>query len=91
MPQVYAADADSQFHVSCRDWLEHQRARPDAWYASLFHEFSRAVIDHSPQLPIFNSLNFNGLLNSCLTVPFACRYLRLQLIIPAKKCICNIR
>jgi predicted nucleic acid-binding protein len=30
---VYAADADSQFHVLCRDWLERQRARPDAWCA----------------------------------------------------------
>ena len=25
---VYAADADSQFHGPCRDWLERQRARP---------------------------------------------------------------
>jgi predicted nucleic acid-binding protein len=23
---VYAADADSQFHTACRDWLERQRA-----------------------------------------------------------------
>ena len=23
---VYAADADSQFHIPCRNWLEHQRA-----------------------------------------------------------------
>jgi len=30
---VYAADADSQFHTACRDWLERQRARPDAWLA----------------------------------------------------------
>jgi predicted nucleic acid-binding protein len=27
---VYAADADSQFHNACRDWLERQRARADA-------------------------------------------------------------
>ena len=26
---VYAADADSQFHTACRDWLERQRARAD--------------------------------------------------------------
>jgi predicted nucleic acid-binding protein len=31
---VYAADADSQFHRPCRDWLERQRARPDAWYTT---------------------------------------------------------
>jgi len=31
---VYAADADSQFHAPCRDWLERQRARPDAWYTT---------------------------------------------------------
>ena len=42
---VYAADADSQFHGACRDWLERQRARPDAWYttwASLY-EFLRVT------------------------------------------------
>ena len=39
---VYAADADSQFHAACRDWLERQRARPDAWYTSwgILYEFS---------------------------------------------------
>ncbi len=26
---VYAADAGSQFHARCRDWLERKRARPD--------------------------------------------------------------
>ena len=31
---VYAADADPQFHGPCRDWLERQRARPDAWYTT---------------------------------------------------------
>jgi len=31
---VYAADADSQFHIGCRDWLERQRPRPDAWYST---------------------------------------------------------
>jgi hypothetical protein len=31
---AYAADADSQFHTACRDWLERQRARPDAWYTT---------------------------------------------------------
>jgi toxin-antitoxin system PIN domain toxin len=31
---VYAADADSQFHGPCRDWIERQRRRPDAWYVT---------------------------------------------------------
>ena len=31
---IYAADADSQFHAPCRDWLERQRVRPDAWYTT---------------------------------------------------------
>ena len=42
---VYAADADSQFHGPCRDWLERQRARPDAWYTtwSILYEFLRVT------------------------------------------------
>jgi uncharacterized protein len=38
---VYAADSDSQFHAPCRDWLERQRARPDAWYTTwaILYEF----------------------------------------------------
>jgi hypothetical protein len=42
---VYAADADSQFHVDCRSWLERQRARPDAWYTTwaIIYEFLRVT------------------------------------------------
>ena len=42
---VYAADADSQFHKPCRDWLEHHRSRPDAWYTSwpIVYEFLRVT------------------------------------------------
>ncbi len=42
---VYAADADSQFHTACRDWLERQRARPDAWYTTwaILYEFLRVT------------------------------------------------
>ena len=42
---VYAADADSQFHRPCRDWLERQRSRPDAWYISwpILYEFLRVT------------------------------------------------
>jgi toxin-antitoxin system PIN domain toxin len=42
---VYAADADSQFHPRCRDWLERQRSRPDAWYTSwpILYEFLRVT------------------------------------------------
>jgi hypothetical protein len=29
-----AANADSQFHAPCRDRLQRQRARPDAWYTT---------------------------------------------------------
>jgi uncharacterized protein len=40
---VYAADADSPFHTPCRDWLERQRGRPDAWYTTwpILYEFLR--------------------------------------------------
>lgn len=42
---VYAADADSQFHIPCRDWLERQRARPGAWYTTwgIVYEFLRVT------------------------------------------------
>jgi len=40
---IYAADADAQFHAPCRDWLERQRVRPDAWYTTwgILYEFLR--------------------------------------------------
>jgi len=40
---TYAADADAQFHAPCRDWLERQRVRPDAWYTTwgILYEFLR--------------------------------------------------
>jgi hypothetical protein len=42
---VYAADADSQFHPPCRDWLQRQRERPDAWYTTwgILYEFLRVA------------------------------------------------
>jgi uncharacterized protein len=42
---VCAADADSQFHTAGRDWLERQRARPDAWYTTwaILYEFLRVT------------------------------------------------
>jgi len=42
---VYAADADSPFHAACREWLERQRVRPDAWYVtwSILYEFLRVT------------------------------------------------
>lgn len=42
---VYAADADSQFHAACLDWLERQRSQPGAWYTSwsILYEFLRVT------------------------------------------------
>jgi hypothetical protein len=42
---VYAADADSPFHVACREWLERQRGRADAWYTTwaILYEFLRVT------------------------------------------------
>lgn len=42
---IYAADADSAFHKPCRDWIERQRARPDAWYTTwpIVYEFLRVT------------------------------------------------
>jgi toxin-antitoxin system PIN domain toxin len=42
---VYAADVDSQFHAPCREWLERQRVKPDAWYTTwpILYEFLRVT------------------------------------------------
>jgi len=42
---IYAADADSTFHDKARAWLETQRVRPDAWYATwpILYEFLRVI------------------------------------------------
>jgi toxin-antitoxin system PIN domain toxin len=42
---VFAADADSRFHPACRDWLQRQRGRPDAWYTTwaILYEFLRVT------------------------------------------------
>jgi len=42
---VYAADQDSPYHERCREWLETQRRRPDAWYSTwaIFYEFLRVT------------------------------------------------
>jgi toxin-antitoxin system PIN domain toxin len=42
---VYAADGDSPFHAACRDWLERQRVRADAWYTTwaILYEFLRVT------------------------------------------------
>jgi uncharacterized protein len=42
---VYAADADSSFHLACRNFLDRQRGRADAWYCTwaIFYEFLRVT------------------------------------------------
>ena len=42
---VYAADGDSPSHTACREWLERQRRRADAWYTTwaIFYEFLRVT------------------------------------------------
>ncbi len=42
---VYAADADSPFHAACRNWVERQRGRADAWYTTwaILYEFLRVT------------------------------------------------
>jgi toxin-antitoxin system PIN domain toxin len=42
---VYAADADSPFHGACREWVEAQRVRADAWYTTwaILYEFLRVA------------------------------------------------
>jgi len=42
---VYAADQDSPYHAACRDWIERQRGRADAWYTtwSILYEFLRVA------------------------------------------------
>jgi uncharacterized protein len=42
---VYAADASSPFHAGCREWIERQRGRADAWYTTwaILYEFLRVT------------------------------------------------
>ncbi len=42
---VYAADADSQWHVKSRNWIEERRDRPEAWYVTwpILYEFMRVT------------------------------------------------
>lgn len=42
---VHAANARSPFHTPCREWLERQRGRADAWYTTwgILYEFLRVV------------------------------------------------
>jgi toxin-antitoxin system PIN domain toxin len=42
---VFAADADSPFHAPCREWVEIQRGRADAWYTTwaILYEFLRVT------------------------------------------------
>jgi uncharacterized protein len=42
---VYAADAHSQFHLPCRQWLKRQRAQTGAWFVSwpIIYEFLRVT------------------------------------------------
>jgi len=49
---VYAANADTEFFPRASAWLEQQRSRPDAWYATwpIIFEFLR-VTSHPRGLP----------------------------------------
>jgi toxin-antitoxin system PIN domain toxin len=42
---VYAADAHSQFHSACHEWLDRQRRRSGAWYVTwpIIYEFLRVA------------------------------------------------
>lgn len=42
---VYAADADSEWHVKSRDFIERRRRRPDAWFTTwpIIYEFMRVT------------------------------------------------
>ena len=80
---AYAADADSQFHVPCRDWLERQRARQCLVYATwgILYEFlrSRASAGHAAAVERQSSVairdgatRFAGLRRCCPDPP-SCR------------------
>mgnify|MGYP001166141209 CR=1 FL=1 len=49
---VYAVNSTARLHVPCRNWLDRQRRRPDAWYLSwgIIYEFMR-VSTHPRILP----------------------------------------
>jgi len=49
---LYAANSTSQFHASCREWLDRQRRQPGGWYITwpIAYEFLR-VSTHPRILP----------------------------------------
>lgn len=42
---IHAANSASSFHRPCRDWLDRQRERPEAWFVTwpIVYEFLRIV------------------------------------------------
>jgi uncharacterized protein len=48
---IYAADEHSEFHLACKEWLDRQRPRPDAWYITwpIVYEFLR--VSTHPRIP----------------------------------------
>jgi uncharacterized protein len=68
---VYAADEDSPFHTTCRDWLERQRNRADAWYTTwaILYEFLRVTTHPRVLRRPWNALEGWKFVTALLTSP----------------------
>jgi uncharacterized protein len=68
---VYAADRDSTFHSACRDWLDRQRVRADAWYTTwpILYEFMRVTTHPRVMRLPWNALAAWGFVRVLLASP----------------------
>ena len=68
---VYAADADSPHHVACREWLESQRRRADAWYTTwaILYEFLRVTTHPRVMRQPWNAPTAWGFVKALLASP----------------------
>jgi predicted nucleic acid-binding protein len=68
---VYAADADSDWHGKCSEWIERRRRRPDAWYVtwSIVYEFMRVTTHPRILRKPWNARQAMGFLSVLLASP----------------------
>lgn len=68
---VYAADLDSPFHKACREWLERQRQRAEAWHITwpIVYEFMRVTTHPRVMRHPWNAVTAWKFVGALLTSP----------------------